>query len=143
MNAEAIESVREFNRFYTKVLGLLDKHLLDSSYSLPEARVLYELYHRQPCTASDIMDVVEMDKGYLSRVLTLFTRKGLLAKKKSKEDARAMFLTLTSKGNSEFEKINRASIEQVKTIAKTLSSSEQIDLVMHMNAIQKILNRIK
>src|SRR5215216_5088372 len=101
MNSAAIESVREFNRFYTKVIGLLDNHLLDSPYSLPEARVLYELYHQQPCTASAIMTTVEMDKGYLSRVLALFSRRGLLTKKKNKEDGRATFLTLTAKGNSE------------------------------------------
>jgi DNA-binding MarR family transcriptional regulator len=143
MNPQSIESVRQFNRFYTKVVGLLDKHLLDSPYSLPEARILYELYHQQPCTASDIMATVEMDKGYLSRVLTLFTRKGLLSKKKNKEDARATFLSLTAKGNSEFDKINQASIDQIKTMVKPLSASKQMDLIKHMRAIQDILNTVK
>jgi len=143
MNSTAIESVREFNRFYTKVIGLLDKHLLDSPYSLPEARVLYELYHQQPCTASAILTTVEMDKGYLSRVLALFSRRGLLTKKKNKEDGRATFLTLTAKGNSEFQKMNQASVEQVKAMTEMLSLTQQIHLVAHMKAIQEILNTVK
>ncbi|HEY5825037.1 MAG TPA: MarR family winged helix-turn-helix transcriptional regulator [Cyclobacteriaceae bacterium] len=143
MNSGDIELIREFNRFYTKVLGLLDQHLLHSPYSLPEARILYELYHQQPCTASAIMATVEMDKGYLSRVLALFTRKGLLTKKKSQDDGRATFLSLTVKGNSEFEKINQASVDQIKTMVKTLSGSEQLNLVKHMKSIQEILNSVK
>jgi DNA-binding MarR family transcriptional regulator len=143
MNLKVIASVREFNRFYTKVIGLLDNHLLNSSYSLPEARILYELYHQQPCTATAIVDTVEIDKGYLSRVLTSFTRNGLLTKKKNKKDGRASFIMLTPKGNSEFEKINQASIDQIKAMASTLSSSKQVELIKHMRAIQDILITIK
>lgn len=143
MNPQAIETVREFNRFYTKVLGLLDKHLLNSPYSLPEARILYELYHQQPCTASSILITIQMDKGYLSRVLKLFVRKGLLAKKKNKADGRATFLELTPKGNSEFGKINQASIDQIKTLATSLTVSDQLNLVKHMQAIRKILTSVK
>jgi DNA-binding MarR family transcriptional regulator len=143
MKAEDIEAIREFNRFYTNVIGLLDSHLLNTPYSLPEARILYELHHHQPCTASDLMETVDMDKGYLSRILTLFKRKGFLIKKKSKEDGRATFLTLTAKGNSEFESINQASVNHLKTMVKALSRSDQTGLVKHMKAIQKILNEVK
>jgi DNA-binding MarR family transcriptional regulator len=143
MNAIDIESVREFNRFYTSIIGLLNNHLLDSPYSLPEARIVYELYHRQPCTARDLMASVEMDKGYLSRVLTAFIRKGLLTKKQSKEDGRAAFLTLTTKGNSEFKKLNKASVNQIKQMIKPLSSVQKNNLVKYMKAIQGILKEIK
>jgi len=143
MKEQDIQFIREFNRFYTNVIGLLDQHLLESSFSLPEARVLYELYHRQPCTASDILSVVQMDKGYLSRVLTQFGRKGILSKKKDKEDGRSVQLMLTVKGNHEFEKINKASIDQVKEIVKKLSSQREAELITHMKAIKSILNEIK
>jgi DNA-binding MarR family transcriptional regulator len=141
MKEQDIQFIREFNRFYTNIIGLVDQHLLESSFSLPEARVLYELYHLQPCTASEIMQSVQIDKGYLSRVLAQFARRKLLAKTRSKEDGRAAKLTLTSKGNSEFEKINSASVKQIKMITEDLTVKEKTELIEHMKAIKEILNQ--
>jgi DNA-binding MarR family transcriptional regulator len=141
MKEQDIQFIREFNRFYTNIIGLVDQHLLQSSFSLPEARILYELYHLQPCTASDIMQKVQIDKGYLSRVLAQFTRMRLLAKTKSKDDGRAAHLSLTAKGNLEFEKINQASIRQVKMITSDLSAKDKADLIDHMKGIKEILNQ--
>jgi DNA-binding MarR family transcriptional regulator len=141
MKEQDIQFIREFNRFYTNIIGLVDQHLLESSFSLPEARILYELYHLQPCTASEIMQRVQIDKGYLSRVLAQFTRRKLLAKTKSKEDGRAAKLNLTAKGNSEFEKINNASVRQIKMITEDLTVKEKTDLIEHMKAIKDILNQ--
>src|SRR5262245_13499307 len=106
MKSDTIEEVRKFNRFYTNLLGLLDRHLLRSAFSLPEARALYELSRHSGASAKEIGESLKMDKGYLSRILSEFERKGLLARMKSKSDGRASKLSLTAKGKSEFRKIN-------------------------------------
>jgi len=136
-----IQHVREFNRFYTGIIGLLDEHILQSSYSLPEARVLYELYHRQPCSATELIQAITMDKGYLSRVLKTFAKKGLLSTKKSKEDGRATVLSLSAKGEKEFELINRASADQLTDLLSSLTAANVKKLLSHMTEIKKLLTR--
>jgi DNA-binding MarR family transcriptional regulator len=134
------EQIREFNRFYTSILGLLDNHILDSRFSLAEARIMFELNLRGVCTASDLMASLKMDKGQLSRILEIFRRKGLIMRKRSKDDGRASHLSLTTKGTHEFEKLNIASNDQIKALIKKLSSKEQSTLILHMNEIKKILS---
>ncbi len=132
-------TVRDFNRFYTAVIGLLDRHILNSSFSLPEARILYALYHTPSCTARQIMQQLPIDKGYLSRVLAQFAKKGFLIKKTSHRDGRAVHLRLTPKGRIEFEKLDAASDQQIKNIMKDMSPKDQLALVQHMAAIKTIL----
>lgn len=69
---EIISWMRDFNRYYTNVLGLLDQHILGSSYSLSEARVLHEIGRTQPCTAAALAGTLHIDAGYLSRMLKRF-----------------------------------------------------------------------
>ncbi len=133
-------AVRDFNRFYTAIIGLLDRHVLNSAFSLPEARILYALYHTPSCTARDLMEELPIDKGYLSRVLAMFVKRGLIMKKKSPEDGRAIHLRLTPRGNSEFEKLDAASDQQIRDIMKNISPKDQLALVQHMVAIKKILH---
>lgn len=141
MKATDIQQIREFNRFYTGIIGLLDEHILQSPYSLPEARVLYELHHRQPCSATDLVQAITMDKGYLSRVLNTFLKKGLLARKRSKEDGRATVLSLTAKGEKEFDLINQASADQLAGLLSSLTESNVKKLLSHMVEIKKLLTR--
>jgi DNA-binding MarR family transcriptional regulator len=141
MTIDEIQEIREFNRFYTSIIGLLNNHILESPYSLPEARVIYELFNRQHCTATEIIEITKIDKGYLSRILLSFKKSGLLAKKKSKKDSRATLLTLTAKGESEFTKINTASIEQVRALFSKLSSTEIQEVIHHMKELKRILSR--
>jgi DNA-binding MarR family transcriptional regulator len=75
-----IQDIREFNRFYTRLIGLLDGHLLDSNYSLAEARILYEIYTGKQISASQIVSTLNMDKGYVSRILKKFEKEGLISK---------------------------------------------------------------
>jgi DNA-binding MarR family transcriptional regulator len=133
-------AIRDFNRFYTAIIGLLDRHVLNSNFSLPEARILYALYHTPACTARRIMEQMPVDKGYLSRVLAQFGKKGLLVKKRSSEDGRAALIRLTPRGNDEFEKLDAASDQQIKGIMKNISAKDQAALVQHMLAIKKILH---
>jgi DNA-binding MarR family transcriptional regulator len=133
-------AVRDFNRFYTAVIGLLDRHVLNSAFSLPEARILYALYHTPSCTARELMEQLPIDKGYLSRVLASFTKKGLVVKKKSRKDGRATHLRLTPRGKVEFGKLDTASDQQIRNILKKISASDQLALVQHMQAIKKTLH---
>ncbi len=141
MNHQTIERIREFNRFYTNILGIIDQHILDSSFSLAEARVLFEIYHTKECTATQLMTQLKMDKGYLSRVLSRFVKNNLIYKKKSSNDTRYSYLYLTEKGLALFFKLNEASNEQIQAIISDLSAQDQAILVGSMNRAQRILSR--
>ena len=92
------QAIRQFNRFYTREIGVLDGNLLQSGFSLAEARILYELAHASNLAASDIGERLGLDRGYLSRMLRSFHKKRLVTKKVDLNDRRRAPLTLTEKG---------------------------------------------
>ena len=139
MKLEYVEEIRAFNRLYTQVIGLVNDHILDSEYSLPEVRVLYELSHRPGLTASDLIGLLGIDKGYLSRILRRFGEKKLIARVVSAEDKRVVALTLTVKGKKEFEVLNRASDEQVGHAFRSLTERDGQALVEKMTEIRRII----
>src|SRR5215510_4870218 len=102
-----ISTVRAFSRFYTRKLGVLDQHLLESPFSLSEARVLYELAHREDAAARDIGIELGLDAGYLSRIVQKFDDDGLITRKPLPSDRRQMRLGLTAKGKQAFAKVDR------------------------------------
>jgi DNA-binding MarR family transcriptional regulator len=142
MKMNAVNKVRAFNRFYTMVLGLLDKHLLNSDFTLPEVRVMYEIYHRKKITSKEIAELLGMDKGYLSRILLSFDNKKLIDRKANKVDGRVQEISLSAKGEKAFLAINLASENQVVELLSHLSGQEIDKLVGHMDEIQKILLKI-
>src|SRR5215217_6402777 len=137
MKMNAVNKVRAFNRFYTMILGLLDKHLLNSDFTLPEVRVMYEIYHRKKITSKEIAELLGMDKGYLSRILLSFDNKKLIDRKANKVDGRVQEISLSAKGEKEFLAINLASENQVVELLSGLNSQEIDKLVGHMDEIQK------
>src|SRR2546423_4590091 len=100
-----IESVRGFNRFYTRLIGALNRDFLDSPFSLPEVRVLLELYYRKSTTASVIVQALGIDAGYLSRMLRAFEQRGLLAKTAAASDGRQKPIGLSAAGRKAFEQL--------------------------------------
>jgi DNA-binding MarR family transcriptional regulator len=136
---EHISSIRDFNRFYTNVIGLLDNHVYDSEFTLPEARVLYELYYSKVRTASELMQLIHIDKGYLSRLLLAFERRRLIRRIRSKEDGRAVLISLTELGSKSFRELDKASERQATNLLKNLSATKQRELVGHMTAIKTII----
>ena len=136
-----LSSIRAFNRFYTGFLGLLDRHILDSDFSLPEARVLYELRQKEGVQAAEIAERLGMDKGYLSRILDQFTDKKLIVRKRSEEDGRRMPIFLTEKGRKEFDKLNRSSDEQLKGLLGALPKGDWDRLQGHMTGIMALLGQ--
>jgi len=137
--AAHIEGVRRFNRFYTRHIGVLHEHLLDSEFSLTEARLLYELSHREGVTASDLRRELGLDAGYLSRVISGLEKKGLVARVRSSADARVAELQLTRKGRASFVPLDDASRSDVMTILEGLSAPEQRQLVEAMSQIEALL----
>jgi len=141
MKSQHIREVRAFNRFYTNIIGLLDNHILNSNYSLPEARIMFELYQGNGLTASDIIATIHIDKGYLSRILRRFQKSKLITRVSSASDKRAVILELTAKGKKEFEALDLASSRQLETVFKNLPESDCSELVQKMKEIQLILNK--
>lgn len=140
MEQMIVEEVRSFNRFYTRVIGLLDQYILNSEFTLPEARVLYELYHRQHSLAAEMAAALDMDKSYLSRMLDQFEQKKLIRKQRSTVDGRSVYIALTAKGEKAFEKLNEASHGQIKRILESLSAADCHQLLQQMSGMRKILS---
>jgi len=138
--AQRIADVRRFNRFYTRQIGLLQEGLLRSRFSLTEARVLYELAHRDRPTATALADNLGLDHGYLSRILRRFADSGLIAKKRAPEDGRQSLLSLTAKGQKAFAPLDRRSQEEVAAMFEGLSAGAQDRLVSAMATIERLLD---
>ena len=138
---DQIAATREFNRFYTRQIGLLEEGLLRSEFSLTEARILFELAHRTDPTATDLSGDLGLDPGYLSRILKKFEQRGFLERRPSTVDARQSHLALTEKGRETFEPLDTASRNQVAELLAALPASERTKLVAAMKTVQRLLAR--
>ena len=134
-----VASVRAFNRFYTRKLGVLDQHLGESPFSLSEARVLYELAHREDAAARDIGIELGLDAGYLSRIVQKFDDDGLITRKPLPADRRQMQLGLTAKGRQAFAKLNRSSHDTVAGMLAVLSPGDRTRVTAAMATIERLL----
>lgn len=135
-----ISEVRKFSRFYTNILGLLNKCILDSSYSLIEARILIEIHKTKECTANELIEKLDVDRGYMSRILRKFEIDELIIKEKSSEDGRVTFLNLTLKGQEILKELEEKSNTQVIKLIDHLNFNEKERLVESMKNIEKLLN---
>ena len=139
MASSHIAAVRNFNRFYTKQIGVLHEHLLASPYSLTEVRVLYEIAHRDKPSATDLVKELGLDPGYLSRILANFEKGGLLERVQSGTDRRQTHLSLTAKGQVEFAALDASSDQEVGALLATLSATEQARFLQAIDAIRHLL----
>jgi DNA-binding MarR family transcriptional regulator/GNAT superfamily N-acetyltransferase len=131
-----VEALRAFNRFYTHRIGVLEERLLQSEFSLAEARVLYEIAKNSNITASDIGRSLGLDLGYLSRILKTFERRGLLARKPSAADRRQTHLQLTAKGSKTFSSLEAKSRASVVELLKPLATQDQSRLLAAAQTMQ-------
>ena len=139
MSSPSVDAVRHFNRFYTRQIGLLHETLLKSPFSLTEVRVLYELAARDTATASELNAELGLDAGYLSRLLQGFEKDGLIRKRRSAIDGRAMLLSLTAKGKRTFLPLNESSNREVAGQLDRLSEADRDRLVDAMHTIEELL----
>jgi len=136
---DQISAVRAFNRFYTRKLGVLDQQLLKSPFSLSEARVLYELAHREDPAAKEIGIELGLDAGYLSRIVQKFCEDGLVTRKPLQSDRRQYRLGLTAKGRQAFAKLERSSHDDVADMLAALPRGDGGRLTAAMTVIERLL----
>jgi DNA-binding MarR family transcriptional regulator/GNAT superfamily N-acetyltransferase len=136
-----VAAVRRFSRFYSRRLGMLQDAFLQTSFSLAEARVLYELANRDQPTATAVADALGIDRGYLSRILRSFGERGLVAKSSSRADGRQSLLSLTARGRASFAAINERSQKDVAAMLERLSRPDQDRVVAAMGAIERLIGK--
>lgn len=137
---QRVGAVRRFNRLYTRRIGVLRDNFLDSSYSLAEARVLYELARREQLTATEVAADLGLDHGYLSRILRGFAERGLVAKAPSPSDRRQSLLSLTVKGRLAFAQVDQRSQSEIADMIGKLSPADQERLIGAMRTIESVLS---
>ena len=139
MASNSVDAVRRFNRFYTRRAGILPEDYLGSSHSLAEARVIFELGVRKAATATVLGRDLELDLGYLSRLLQGLKRRGVVQVRASAEDARRKVLTLTSRGQKTFHTLDARSRKEVGELLGALPAPDRAALVGAMGTVEKIL----
>jgi DNA-binding MarR family transcriptional regulator/GNAT superfamily N-acetyltransferase len=137
---DEVAAFRRFNRLYTHFIGTLQEGLLDTPYTLSEARVLYELATRRQPLAKEIAQELSMDAGYLSRMLSKFHEAGLLKRAASSQDGRQTTLGLTQKGRAAFRVLNIRSDWQAQSILGDLAPGPRRDLICSMRTIETLLH---
>ena len=131
--------VRGFNRFYTHQIGVLQEHLLQSDFSLTEIRVMYELSSRGDLTSADLCQMLSLDAGYLSRLISGLEKKGLIQKVRSITDARAVQLHLSDLGRSVLAPLEEKTQQEVMALLSALPEPQQQQLTAAMQRIQMLL----
>ena len=141
MQQDTIADIRKFNRFYTIVLGILEKHVLDTGYSLTEARVILEIGFMRECIANDLVERLKIDRSYMSRIIAKLSKDELLIKESSPLDSRVSLIQLTPKGMALFQQLNEKSDEQIAELLQGLSQKEINEIHACMLLIQNKLDR--
>jgi len=136
---QRVNAVRHFSRFYTRRIGLLQDGLLDSPFSLTQARVLYELAQRPDSTATEVASALGLDHGYLSRILRGFDDQGLIDRKRAKDDGRQIVLSLTTRGRKAFAALDHRSQRDMGALLHGLSEADQARVVAAMRTIEKLV----
>lgn len=138
--ATRVAGVRQFNRFYTRQIGLLRDGLLGTSFSLTEGRVLYELGQRSTATAAELASELEIDPGYLSRILRGFMAAGLVVRERSDKDRRQSIIALTDRGRDTFASLDQQSQEEIGGLLDRLDDDEQRRLLSAMATIRALID---
>ncbi len=144
MNKEKlVQKVRGFNRFYMPSMNLLGNRYLGLEYSVTEARIFFEIYENEGCNAAHIVQIMNIDKSYLSRIIKSHEKAGYIQRIPSNEDGRSYALFLTDKGKYRAEELIRRSDEEIGRILQNLSDDEQRRLAAALDTITELLGREK
>jgi DNA-binding MarR family transcriptional regulator/GNAT superfamily N-acetyltransferase len=137
--AARIAAVRRFNRFYTRQIGALDESFLHSPFSLAEGRVLYELAHRDAPNAAELGRDLQVDAGYLSRLLRGLAQRGLIERAPSPTDGRRSLLRLTAEGRTTFDDLDARARDDVAALLAPLADTQQRQLIEALRMIETLL----
>ncbi len=135
---EAVVALRAFNRFYTRFVGALDAHYLDSDLTLVEARLLYEIANRPAPLAAELQAELGLDAGYVSRLLRRFQAKGWIVRGRG-EDARRRPIALTDGGRAAFAALDERSRAGVEASIEALTPADRDTLVAALGAVHGLL----
>jgi DNA-binding MarR family transcriptional regulator/GNAT superfamily N-acetyltransferase len=138
-DAERIEAIRRFNRFYTRQIGVLHESMLKSPFSLAQGRVLYEVAHQAEPTATEVGQALGLDPGYLSRMLRDLEKRGLIARRSSEADGRQSHLSLTEEGREAIAMLETRARDEVGAMIGTLGEPDQRRLLAAMDTIARLL----
>lgn len=141
--SDVIARVREFNRFYTRRIGLLRPDFLGSEFSLTEVRVLYELANRRSTLASDIIALLGLDRGYVSRLLKSFEARGFVERRPMKDDGRCRAVTLTAAGRRSFTALDARQTRDMEMMLHGLGDRQRRRLIAAMSTIRQLLTEAK
>ncbi|MBR0696797.1 helix-turn-helix domain-containing GNAT family N-acetyltransferase [Bradyrhizobium lablabi] len=136
-----IAAVRGFSRFYTRKFGIIEPKLLHSPWTLQEARIVYEIAHRDGCTATDLVRDLDLDAGFVSRTLQALQRKQIVARKPSKTDKRVNEVTLTAKGRAAAADLDNRSRREVAALLRQMDGNRRAAVVRAMGTIEQSLEQ--
>ncbi len=134
-----VETIRRFNRFFTKFVGALDSDFLGTEMSLAEARLLYEIAHAEAPLAADLQSLLDLDASYVSRVLRRFEERGWITRRQEAEDARRRPIAMTPQGREVFERLDARQVEVVSATLERLSLSQRAELVSALTGVRLLL----
>lgn len=134
-----IADIRAFNRFHTRLVGALNEGLLASDFPLVQVRVLYDLAHADNLAAADLVARLGVDAGYMSRMIAALESRGLILKTPDIDNAKRLVLSLSQEGRAVFERLDRASAEEVRQLVSPLSEAQRHQLVGAMQTIRRLL----
>ncbi|MDH2385262.1 helix-turn-helix domain-containing GNAT family N-acetyltransferase [Bradyrhizobium sp. CER78] len=134
-----VAAVRGFSRFYTRKLGIIEPKLLHSPFTLQEARIIYELAHREHCIATDLVRDLDLDAGFVSRTLAALQRRQIVTRKPSKADKRVNEVALTAKGRATAADLDSRSRDEVAALLMQIDSNHRAAVVHAMSTIEQAL----
>ncbi|KWV56497.1 MarR family transcriptional regulator [Bradyrhizobium macuxiense] len=137
-----VAAIRGFNRFYTRKLGIIEPKLLHSPFTLQEARIIYELAHREHCTATDLVGDLDLDAGFVSRTLQTLQRRQIVTRKPSKADKRVNEVALTAKGRAAAADLESRSRSEVAALLKQMDGNRRVAVVRAMSTIEQSLEPV-
>ncbi len=136
---DVIDQVKEFNRFYTAQIGLLNQDFLASGYSVAETRIMFEIHRNRGISARELTDMLQLDKGYVSRIIRSFEQRGFVARRASSADGRTRLIDLTEEGKAEIDRLIAITNRSIQDLLAPLSDEDCQAMCDSMGAIIKIM----
>ncbi|TDE25025.1 helix-turn-helix domain-containing GNAT family N-acetyltransferase [Actinomadura sp. 6K520] len=134
-----VGTVRSFNRFYTGVIGVLGEGIVRTPYSLTEARVIFELAQRSETEVLALRRALDLDPGYLSRLMARFETDGLVERERAPDDARRQIARLTARGREVFAMLDERTVAEIRGLLDGLSAGDRSRLLAAMRSIEAVL----
>lgn len=138
---DIVTEIRGFNRFYTNILGLLDQHIIDSGFSLTEARILFEISKTDTCIANQLCSALDVDRSYMSKIINKFEQNGLICRSVCNADNRNIEIHMTEKGMTVFHELNNRANKQIEDLISKLNNVDCENLINSIRVVKKCFTK--